>query len=103
MGTVSSIIIALVLTPSSFSTRLVLFYPFSASITLLCNILDNPALPSAINDYELLRSVPEILRGMSMHDLDAEELVHRDHIESVVNDLILAAQCAISTGGGEIS
>jgi hypothetical protein len=92
--------IAFPLTQNPMSTSLVLFYPLSASITLLCNILDNPALPSAVQDYELLKTVPKFMNGMSMHGLNAEELLHRDYLESLVNDLIRAAQCAISTVGG---
>jgi hypothetical protein len=81
-------------------TRLVFFYPLSASIVILCNILDNPALPSALQDYELLKGVPGLMCGMPTHSLNAAELLHREHLESFVKDLIRAAQYSISSGSG---
>ncbi|KAJ5797935.1 uncharacterized protein N7503_007231 [Penicillium pulvis] len=76
---------------------LIIFYLLTASVTISCNIIDNPALPSAVHDYELLKDVPDLMRHMSTHDTEAEERLHRDHLESFLKDLIDAAECAISS------
>ncbi|KAJ5902716.1 hypothetical protein N7495_003244 [Penicillium taxi] len=82
---------------------IVLFYPFVASVTILCNILEDPALPSAINDYELLRNFPRLMRDMSTYDLEAEDLLQRDQLEAFVKQMIDVAACAITSVGGKIS
>ncbi|KAL4862666.1 hypothetical protein BDV12DRAFT_39694 [Aspergillus spectabilis] len=73
----------------------VLFYPLAASVTILCNMLDNPALPSTVHDYDLLKKVPRLMHNMSRHPLETEELLHKNQLESFVQDLIRAAECAI--------
>ncbi|OQD83907.1 hypothetical protein PENSOL_c137G06135, partial [Penicillium solitum] len=61
---------------------LIIFYTLAASVTIMCNILDNPALPSAVHDYELLKNVQRLMSHMSMQSIEGEERLHRDQLES---------------------
>ncbi|KAJ5538237.1 hypothetical protein N7494_007716 [Penicillium frequentans] len=76
---------------------LIIFYLLTASVTISCNIIDNPALPSAVHDYELLKDVPGLMYHMSTHDTEPEERLHKDHLRSFIKDLIDAAEYAISS------
>jgi hypothetical protein len=64
---------------------------------MMCNILDNPALPSTALDYELLKNVPRLMSHMSMHSIEAEERLHRDQLESFVRELLHVAERATSS------
>ncbi|KAJ5628955.1 hypothetical protein N7490_011183 [Penicillium lividum] len=76
---------------------LIVFYALAASVTITCNILDNPALPSAVHDYELLMNLPRLMSRMSMHNLESEERLHRNQLESFVRELLHAAERATSS------
>ncbi|KAJ5751818.1 hypothetical protein N7520_008735 [Penicillium odoratum] len=75
----------------------IVFYALAASVTITCNILDNPALPSAVHDHELLMKVPRLMSHMSMHNLESEERLHRSQLESFVMELLHAAERATSS------
>ncbi|CAG8371013.1 unnamed protein product [Penicillium salamii] len=74
---------------------MVLFYPIAATVTITCNILDNPAAQSAIDDYELLIDVPRIICNISADIHLFEESRHLDLLKSFVRELIDAAGCAM--------
>lgn len=90
-------VIAFRLTQNAISTRLIIFYTLAASVTIMCNILDNPALPSAVHDYELLKNVQRLMSHMSMQSIEGEERLHRDQLESFVRELLHAAERATSS------
>ncbi|OGE51249.1 hypothetical protein PENARI_c014G12358 [Penicillium arizonense] len=76
---------------------LIIFYALAASVTIMCNIIDHPGLPSVVRDYELLKNVPRLMSHMSMHSMEAEERLHRDQLESFVRELLHAAERVISS------
>lgn len=73
-----------------------LFNLLAASSLVCSNILDNPASPSAVDDYELLADVPRIIGIISAHVSDFEESSHRDQLESFVKELIDVAESVVS-------
>lgn len=83
--------------------RLTLFYPLAASSVICCNILDDPASPSALDDYELLTNVSRLIGIISAHISAFEESSHRDQLEVFVQELIDAAGCASSIMKNKIS
>ncbi|CAG8926950.1 unnamed protein product [Penicillium salamii] len=74
---------------------MVLFYPLAATVTISCNILDNPAAQSAVDNYELLIDVPRIICNISADIHLFEESRHLDLLKSFVRELIDAAGCAM--------
>ncbi|CAG8090146.1 unnamed protein product [Penicillium salamii] len=74
---------------------MVLFYPLAATVTISCNILDNPAAQSAVDDYELLIDVPRIICNISADIHLLEESRHLDLLQYFVRELIDAAGCAM--------
>lgn len=76
-------------------TRMVLFYPLAATVTISCNILDNPAAQSAADDYELLIDVPRIISNISTDIHLLEESRHLDLLQSFVRELVDATGCAM--------
>jgi hypothetical protein len=81
---------------SSFVSRLLLFYPISAVLTLFCNILMNPLGPHVDFDYELLSRVPSLLRGTRSRQSGPTELMHVKVVDDFINELSRLAKCAIS-------
>ncbi|KAJ5345620.1 hypothetical protein N7452_003624 [Penicillium brevicompactum] len=75
---------------------LVLFNLLAASSLVCSNILDNPASPSAVDDYELLADVPRLIGIISAHVSDFEESSHRDQLEHFVKELIDVAESVVS-------
>lgn len=90
-------LITIGLNQNAISIRLVIFYAFAASVTITCNILDNPALLSVVYDYELLIDVPRLMSHMSSHNLESEERLHRKDLEFFIRELLHAAERATSS------
>lgn len=88
--------LVLSLTQRSISTRLIIFYVLTSSVTISCNIIDNPTIASAVNDYEILKDVPRLMCHMSTQTIENEERLHRDQLRSFLKELVGAAEHAIS-------
>jgi hypothetical protein len=75
--------------------RVVIFYPMSAVITIFCNLLLYPLNTNAEQDLELLRSAPELIRGIRARRLTLNEIIHMKMIEDFVAELVRLGGCAI--------
>ncbi|KPM43753.1 hypothetical protein AK830_g2739 [Neonectria ditissima] len=73
---------------------LILFHPIAAITTIFCNILLNPLDPAAKDDLELLKTGPELIRRMRVHQLP-HEILHIKQVDNFVAELVRLGSCAI--------
>lgn len=67
----------------------------SAVLTLFCNILSNPLDPQTGDDLELLRTAPELIKGIRLRRLATNEIQHTKMIEDFVAELLRLGSSAI--------
>lgn len=77
-------------------TRMVVFYPMSAILTIFCNLLLDPLNAKAGEDMELLQSVPKLIEGMRNRRLTAYEVAHVKMIDEFVLELTRLGTSAIA-------
>ncbi|KAK9772248.1 hypothetical protein SCAR479_11103 [Seiridium cardinale] len=78
---------------------MIIFYPMSAVLTIFCNILLNPGTSRALGDLELLRTAPELIKGIRIPRLTLDEVMHIKKIEDFVAEVIRLGLCAIQKAG----
>ncbi|KAK6062577.1 C6 transcription factor, partial [Seiridium cupressi] len=74
---------------------MIIFYPMSAVLTIFCNILLNPGTSRAPDDLELLRTAPELIKGIRIPRLTLDEVMHIKKIEDFMAEVIRLGLCAI--------
>ncbi|KAK9319400.1 hypothetical protein V1517DRAFT_332708 [Lipomyces orientalis] len=74
---------------------MILFYPMSALLTIFCNLLLDPLGPRAVQDLELLTSIPDMIRAIRIRQLTLNEILHIKLVDDVVAELTRLGRCAV--------
>jgi len=85
------------LTPCFRPTRIVIFYPLSAKLTLFGNILLNPSSPTASSDLNILSNTVEYVKGMfhRASGFSDTQLLHLKRVTEFLTELVTLAKTAI--------
>lgn len=76
-------------------SRLVVFYPMSATLTLFCNILLDPCDAQAEDDLDLLCTIPSLIMSIKKSPLTAKEQAYFQEVNEFFAELTRLARCAI--------
>jgi hypothetical protein len=79
-----------------WDSRIIVFYPTAAIMTIFLNILMNPLEPQAKLDLDLLSSATDLVRSMPVRRLTPYEIGHIKMVNEFVAELIRLGNCAIS-------
>lgn len=81
---------------NTHNSRVIVFYPTSAIMTLFLNIIMYPLGPQAELDINLLSAAADLIRSMPMRKLASYEIGHMKLVNDFVAELLRLAHCAIA-------
>jgi hypothetical protein len=76
-----------------------LFYPISAVVTVFCNLLRNPLDSQAVDDLELLESIPNLARVDRARSSIPPFVLDLSTVDEFVAEVARLAKCAMVTAG----
>lgn len=86
----------------SRNSRIIVFYPTSAIMSLFLNIIMYPLDPQAKFDIDLLSEAAYLVRSMPVRKMTAYEMSHMKLVNDFVAELIRLAHCAIAKATMEL-
>lgn len=82
-------------------SRVVIFYPMSASISLFCNVLLDPLNPRAADDLALISRAPASIFQLSTKQPSRKEMAQYDSLIRFIAELSRLASQAIQNAHAE--
>ncbi len=74
---------------------MIVFYPMSAVITIFNSILLDPLHPRAMDDLELIASVPDVVRSVGVRRMGERERIHMDAADRFLAEFARLAKSAV--------